>query len=143
MKKLLIIVFLTGIGSCLFAQTKEQKLAELMKTYSKLNKYNGSVLITQNGKILLNDGYGFSNISDSIRNDANTIFQIGSVTKQFTAAAILKLQEDKKLKVQDKVSKYFPDFPKGDSISIENLLTHTSGIFNYTNDPAFMQTEAV
>ena len=143
MKKLLFLLLLTGVSSSLFAQTREQKLRELMETYARLNKFNGSILVSQNGNILLNQGYGFKNISDSLRNDSNTIFQVGSVTKQFTAAAILKLQEENKLNVLDKVSKYFPDFPKGDSITIENLLTHTSGIFNYTNDPAFMQTEAV
>lgn len=141
--KNLLIFLLIGISSALSAQTKQQKLAELIETYSKLNKFNGTILISQNGEILLNKGYGFSNFKDSVRNEPNTIFQIGSVTKQFTAAAILKLQEQKKLNVSDKISKYFPAFPKGDSITIENLLTHTSGIFNYTNDPAFMQTEAV
>ncbi|WP_051189631.1 serine hydrolase [Daejeonella oryzae] len=143
MKKLIILLFLTGFTSMLYAQQKEQKLKELFEAYAKLYKFNGSVLIAQNGKVLLNQGYGFKSISDSIPNDANTIYQIGSVTKQFTAAAILKLQEEKKLNVQDKISKYFPDFPKGDSITIEHLLTHTSGIFNYTNDPVFMQSQAV
>ena len=143
MKNLLIFFLLMGIGSGVSAQTKQQKLAELIETYTKLNKFNGSVLISQNGEILLNKGYGFSNFKDSARNEPNTIFQIGSVTKQFTAAAILKLQEQNKLNTSDKISKYFPGFPKGDSITIENLLTHTSGIFNYTNDPAFMKTEAV
>jgi CubicO group peptidase (beta-lactamase class C family) len=143
MKKLLFTLLLSGLSICLFAQNKEQKLNELLKAYAKLNKFNGSVLISHGGNILLDQGYGFKSFSDSSRNDGNTIFQIGSVTKQFTAAAILKLQEDNKLNVQDKINKYFPSFPKGDSITIENLLTHTSGIFNYTNDPAFMQTEAV
>lgn len=91
----------------------------------------------------MDKGYGLRNIADHLPNEANTVFQIGSVTKQFTAAVILKLQETKKLNVEDKISKYFPGFPKGDSISIENLLTHTSGIFNYTNDPAFMENQAV
>jgi len=66
---------------------------------------------------------------------------LGSINKQFTSAVILKLQEEKKLNVQDKLSKYFPGYPKGDSITIENLLLHTSGIYNYTNDQNFMTNE--
>ncbi|MEP6950366.1 MAG: serine hydrolase domain-containing protein, partial [Ginsengibacter sp.] len=74
-------------------------------------------------------------------NNEQTIFQLGSITKQFTSAVILKLQEEKKLSVSDKLSKYFPKYPKGDSITIEQLLTHTSGIYNYTNDQNFMANE--
>ncbi len=64
-----------------------------------------------------------------------------SVTKQFTSAIILKLQAQNKLSVSDKLNKYFPDFPKGDSITIKELLTHTAGIYNYTNDQDFMKNE--
>src|SRR5690606_30536523 len=64
-------------------------------------------------------------------------FRIGSVTKQFTAAAILKLQEEGKLSVDDKLSKYFPDFPRGDEVTLHHLLTHTSGIKSYTSKPDF------
>ncbi|MEP6711533.1 MAG: serine hydrolase [Ferruginibacter sp.] len=69
------------------------------------------------------------------------MFQLGSITKQFTSAIILKLQGEKRLSVSDKISKYFPGFPKGDSITIQQLLTHTSGIYNYTNDEKFMANE--
>jgi len=94
-----------------------------------------------NGKILLDKGYGFRNANDKIPNDPTSIFQLGSITKQFTSAIILKLQDEKKLSVQDKLSKYFPKYPKGDSITIEQLLSHTSGIYNYTNDGNFMANE--
>jgi CubicO group peptidase (beta-lactamase class C family) len=142
MKHLLIILFL-ACSTLLYGQTKEEKLQRLFEAYSNTNKFNGTVLISRGGKLLLNKGYGFKNVKESVLNTPATIFQIGSLTKQFTATAILKLQEDGKLKVQDKLSKYFPGYPKGDSITIEHLLTHTSGIYNYTNDPVFMQTRAV
>ena len=63
------------------------------------------------------------------------------MTKQFTAAIILQLQNENKLSVKDKVNKFFPDFPRGNDIIVENLLTHTSGIYNYTNDADFMKNE--
>ena len=142
MKNLLIIIFL-ACSSLVYGQTKEDKLQQLFESYYKANKFNGSVLISREGKLLLNKGYGFKNFRDSLPNDPNTIFQLGSITKQFTAAAILKLQEDQKLDLQDKISKYFPGYPQGDNITIEHLLTHTSGIYNYTDDRAYMQKDAV
>ena len=112
----------------------KQKLDEYLVTANKVNKFNGNALIVQKGKVLLQKSYGYKNFAAPILNDSNTIFQIGSITKQFTATAILKLQEERKLSVQDKLSKYFPEFKYADEITIENLLTHTSGIYNYTND---------
>ncbi len=117
------------------------KLEELMETYTKQHKFNGVVLVAHRGKILLDRGYGLRNAGDNTSNDKNSIFQIGSITKQFTATLILKLQEENKLNVKDKLSKYFPDYPKGDSITVEQLLTHTSGIYSYTSDQAFMSSE--
>ncbi len=110
------------------------KIDELLSAYQQLGKFNGTVLVAKNEGILLEKGYGYMNFSDSRPNDPNTIFQIASVTKQFTAITILKLVELKKLSLTDKLNKFFPDFPKGDSITIENLLTHTSGISDHFND---------
>jgi CubicO group peptidase (beta-lactamase class C family) len=124
-----------------FAQDISSKLDTLISTWSKLNKFNGSVLVAKNGAILLNKGYGYRNAAGKVLNNEQSIFQLGSITKQFTAAVILKLQEEKKLNTSDKISKYFPGYPKGDSITIQHLLTHTSGIYNYTNDGNFMANE--
>lgn len=124
-----------------FTQDISSKIDTLISTYSKLNKFNGSALVAKNGIILLNKGYGYRNAENKVLNTEQSIFQLGSITKQFTAAVILKLQEEKKLSISDKLSKYFPDYPKGDSITIQQLLTHTSGIYNYTNDPNFMNNE--
>ena len=111
-----------------------QKLDEYLIAANKVNKFNGNALIAQNGKILLQKSYGYKNFAAHVLNDSNTIFQIGSVTKQFTATVILKLQEEGKLSLNDKLDKYFPQFKYADEITIENLLTHTSGIYNYTAD---------
>jgi len=141
MKRILILVPALCLVFAVFAQDAGNKIDELISTYSKLNKFNGSALVVKNGSMLLNKGYGYRNAADKVMNNEESIFQLGSVTKQFTAAVILKLQEEKKLKVTDKLSKFFPDYPKGDSITIKQLLTHTSGIYNYTNDGNFMANE--
>lgn len=111
-----------------------QKLDEYLLSANKFYKFNGSVLIAEKGKILLEKSYGYKNFATKSLNDSNSIFQIGSVTKQFTSTVILKLQEERKLSLQDKLSKYFPEFKYANKITLENLLTHTSGIYNYTND---------
>jgi CubicO group peptidase (beta-lactamase class C family) len=73
---------------------------------------------------------------------SQTKFRIGSISKQFTAAAILKLQEQGKLSVEDKLSKYFPAYPRAGEVTLRHLLTHTSGIRNYTDKPGFMDSVA-
>lgn len=144
MKNLKTIFILCLFALCLAnfatsAQTKEEKLQELLLAYCATNDFNGTALVFQNGKILLNQGYGFANTATKSKNYSHTVFQLGSVSKQFTAAIILKLEEEGKLKVTDKLAKYFPNYPKGDSITIHHLLSHTSGIYNYTSDGEFMQ----
>jgi CubicO group peptidase (beta-lactamase class C family) len=138
-------IFILTTALCMmqggFAQDVGSKVDTLINAYSKLYRFNGSVLITKNGTILLNKGFGYRNAGDKVLNNEQTIFQLGSITKQFTSAVILKLCEEKKLAVTDKLSKFFPNYPKGDSITIKELLTHTSGIYNYTNDQNFMANE--
>lgn len=141
MKRIFILVPVLFAVFAVFAQDAGNKIDQLISAYSKLNKFNGSALVAKNGTILLNKGYGYRNAADKIMNNEESIFQLGSITKQFTAAVILKLQEEKKLKVTDKLSKFFPDYPKGDSITIKQLLTHTSGVYSYTNDGNFMANE--
>ncbi len=124
-----------------FGQQAGRKIDTLINAYAKLYKFNGSALVAKNGTILINKGYGYRNAADKVLNDKQSIFQLGSITKQFTSTVILKLQEEKKLSVSDKLSKYFPAYPKGDSITIQQLLTHTSGIYSYTSDEKFMANE--
>src|SRR5580704_2613929 len=125
-----------------YGQTPAQEIDELLKEYTKQNIFNGVALVAQKGKILLEKGYGYKNVATKTPNDTNTIFQIGSITKQFTAAIILQLQEQHRLSVQDRLSKYIPDYPGGDSMTLEHLLTHTSGIYNYTQDETMMRSIA-
>jgi CubicO group peptidase (beta-lactamase class C family) len=98
-----------------------------------------AVLVSQNGKVLYKKAYGYSDVEKKTPITPSTKFRIGSITKQFTASSILKLQEEGKLKVTDKLSKYFPDFPRGDEVTIHQLLTHTSGIHSYTGKDDFLE----
>ncbi|HPN59410.1 MAG TPA: serine hydrolase domain-containing protein [Chitinophagaceae bacterium] len=140
MKKLNLVLIAVLAIQVSFGQDLS-KMEEIMNLYTSQYKFNGTVLVAHKGKILLDRGYGYRIVKDSVKHDPGSVFQIGSVTKQFTAVVILKLQEENKLNVTDKLSKYFPDYPKGDSITIHQLLSHTSGIFNYTNDAEFMNKE--
>jgi CubicO group peptidase (beta-lactamase class C family) len=140
---ILLILSAALSSTFIYGQTPAEKMDELITAYTRSYKFNGTVLVARGGKIIFERGYGFKNAKDSTKNDVNTIYQLGSITKQFTAAAILKLAEQKKLSTDDRLSKYFPGYPGGDSITLKHLLTHSSGIYNYTEDQAFMKSEAV
>ena len=141
MKKTSIALIILCISCRGFNQDLTPRIDTLLKAYSKLHKFNGTALVARNGIILLDKGYGFRNAEAKVLHDQNSIFQIGSVTKQFTTAIILKLQQENKIDVREKLSKYFPTYPKGDSITIEQLMLHISGIYSYTDDRDFMQNE--
>lgn len=97
-----------------------------------------AVIVVQGGKPLLRKGYGLANVELSVPIAPEMVFRIGSVTKQFTAAAILKLVEAGKLSLSDKIGRFLPDFPtRGKRITIEQLLTHTSGIKSVTGMPSW------
>lgn len=98
-----------------------------------------ALLIAKDGKIIYKNGFGFANLYTKTRVTTETKFRIGSVSKQFTAAAILRLQEQGKINVNDKLSMYLPDFPRGNEITIHHLLTHTSGIHSYTDRNDFIE----
>ena len=101
-------------------------------------KFMGSVLVARSEEILLNKGYGSANLEWNIPNSPATKFRLGSVTKQFTAAAILLLEERGKLKTDDPVKKFMSDAPTAwEMITIYHLLTHTSGIPNFTSFPDY------
>lgn len=128
---LFLVVF---ASSHLFAQSPQAKMDTLLTAYVKEAKFNGAVLVAQKGNVIYQKGFGYKDAAQKLPADAHTIFQVGSITKQFTAAVIMQLQQEGKLSVTDKLSKYFTGFANGDKITIEHLLTHTSGIYNYTND---------
>src|SRR5262245_11481458 len=109
------------------------KLDEYLSAAAKQG-FTGSALVARDGKVIFGKGYGMANIEWDIPNTPQTKFRLGSITKQFTAASILLLQERGKLGVQDHVCKYITECPKAwEPITIHHLLTHTSGIPSYTD----------
>lgn len=110
-----------------------QRIDAYLQSAFNTGHFNGVALIARSGHIIFKKGYGWKDFEDKSLNDNSTIFQIGSLTKPFTAVLILKLQEDGKLSVNDKVSKYFPAQKDGNQITLQNLLNHTSGLVNYTD----------
>ena len=97
-----------------------------------------AILVSKDGKVIYKKGFGYGNIEKKELVKPETKFRIGSITKQFTASAILKLQEEGKISVTDKLSKFIPDFPRADEVTIHQLLTHISGIHSFTSKSDFL-----
>lgn len=110
-------------------------LNKTLNSYLEEKGFEGAALIAKDGQILLKKGYGFANREHQILNTPETVFRIASLTKQITAMAILRLEEEKLLHLQDPISKYLPDYPQGEKITIHHLLSHSSGIANITDLP--------
>ncbi len=102
--------------------------------YLKNCRFQGSILIGIKDEIILAKGYGYADEKEESLNTMNTTFEVGSITKQMTAVAILQLQEEGKLSVEDTLTKYFPKFTKGENITLRMLLQMRSGLYDYIND---------
>jgi len=129
---LLTISSLNSIGQK--TSDLESKLDGYLKSANNAYRFNGVALVLHKDEVILNKGYGFSNMTTQTLNTPDTRFPLLSITKTFTSTIILKLQDENKLSVNDNLTKYFPDYPNGTKITIHHLLTHSSGIHNYTDD---------
>ncbi len=109
-----------------WAQPKE--IDELINPYIQTNNFSGSVLISQNGKVVFSKAYGSMNRSYNLQNTLHTKFYLASVSMIFTSAAIMKLVEEKKVSLDDPLSKYLPDYKYGDNITLHHLMSQRSGI---------------
>ena len=115
----------------LFAQSKHITLMDsLMQAQVTVNKFNGNVLVAKSGEILYQKAFGYRNYTTKETLDNNSVFDLASVSKQFTAMAILLLKEKGKLQLSDSLRKFFPALPYT-NVTIRQLLTHTSGIPDY------------
>ena len=129
--------FLLLVSTLIHSSLNAQQAAQPTRLFSKIDSYltagtkngfSGAIAVVKNGKTILNKGYGIANKETNTLNNPNTIFDIGSNTKQFTATAILKLAELGKLKLTDSLSTYFENLPVDKQpITIHQLLTHSAG----------------
>lgn len=132
-------------ASCLPIRAQEVvgRMEQIVQSYVTAKQFMGTVLVAQDTKILIDKGYGYANLEWQVPDSPEAKFRLGSMTKQFTAASILLLEERGKLKTDDLVKKYIPDAPATwDKITIYNLLTHTSGIPSFTSFPDYRSSEA-
>ncbi len=151
-KSILTISMILGLGTILFSQIdkKDKQIVNDIDSYLsaqfKNNQPGCAILVATKGQLLYKKGFGLANMEWNIPIATNTVFQIGSVTKLFTALGILQLAEKQKLSLKDSIQKFIPTFPsKGHAITIEHLLTHTSGIKDYVTmnhpDPNVMRRD--
>jgi CubicO group peptidase (beta-lactamase class C family) len=131
----LIALLLASLPTTIAAQdstgrTLEQRVDRFVRPYVASNNFTGVILVRRGGRVQLNKGYGMANYELSVPNSGSSRLHIASVTKAFTAAAVLLLAERGKLKLDDPVSRHLPDYPQGDLIRIKHLLEHTAGIPN-------------
>jgi CubicO group peptidase (beta-lactamase class C family) len=130
---LFILHIILNTSYIVSAQTFENKIDSLIQTeFNDINGPGGVFMVAKNGKTIYQKAFGKANLEFDIDLSPENVFQIGSMTKQFTAVAILMLEEQGKLNVNHSISKYIPDYPLGDKITIHHLLTHTSGIKDFT-----------
>lgn len=118
----------------------KKRIDALMAETFKPDGPGAAVIAVKDGKVIYRKAYGMANLELGVAMKPEMVFEIGSVTKQFTAVATLMLVEQGKVALDADIRTYLPDFPdKGERITVENLLTHTSGIKNYTDIPAWRE----
>ena len=135
---LFILCFLfVAIGN---SQTLEENIDHLLEVKYKPNEPGATVLIYKNGEVIYRKAFGNANLELGIAMTPENVFEIGSITKQFTAIAILMLIEQGKLNLEDEITKFIPDYPTNEkTITVHHLLNHTSGIKSYTGMDSFMK----
>jgi len=119
-----------------------KSIDSIMNTNYFPNEPGAAIIVTKNGKEIYSKGFGMANLELNVPMKPEMIFRLGSITKQFTAVSILLLEEQGKLSVKDDICKYLSEYPTHDDIiTIENLLTHTSGIPSFTSFPNSFEIE--
>lgn len=136
MKYIIIVVTFLSLGLA-HSQEISQRINEYADSYVNTGDFSGCILITEKGVVLYENCFGYANYSFDVPNDAQTKFKIGSVSKQFTAAAILLLEQQGKLRTEDTLSHYFPNSVTTSKMTIDQLLTHTSGLIDVFSIPDF------
>ena len=129
---LLVLISVNPLNKTYAQKLNSQIDSLILKEFKDKNGPGGVFMVAKNGKPIYQKSFGKANIELDVNLTNDFIFQIGSMTKQFTAISILMLEEQGKLSTNDTISKYIPDYPNGNKITIHHLLTHTSGIKDFT-----------
>ncbi|MEG3659375.1 serine hydrolase [Arenibacter palladensis] len=133
MKNILTLILVFFLANYTLAQKLNKEYDALMSEVYKEDGPGAVALVVQKGKVLYRRAFGMANLELGVKMKPENVFRIGSITKQFTASAILRLRDEGKLRLDDDITKYISKYPThGHAISIEHLLTHTSGIRSYT-----------
>lgn len=140
MKKFILLTLFLFAITLTKAQNFERSVDSLISTVFKDKNGPGAVfMVAKDGKAIYQKAFGKANLELGVDMNTKNVFQLGSMTKQFTAIAILMLAEQGKLAVTDPITKYLPDYPAGDKITLHELLTHTSGIKDFTKMKSIQQ----
>lgn len=134
MRRTIRVAILILLGAARLASAQDTaRMEQVIQSYATAGTFMGTVLVARDGAPMLDKAYGMANLELDVANTPDTKFRLGSLTKQFTAASILLLEERGKLKLDDRLTTYVPDAPPAwERITIFNLLTHTSGLPNFT-----------
>lgn len=140
MKKI-IFLFAFTFSTVLFAQDRFERIDEFLTYLNQNEKFVGSLCIREGENIVFNKAYGFADVEKNVKASRQTKYKIGSITKTFTAVMIFQLMEEKKLRLETRLRKFFPKVEKSDSISVYDLLYQRSGIPDYINHDSLTQME--
>jgi len=137
-KCLSIAVFILAVGSCFSQEFNNSRMDSLMNILRESNRFMGSISVAADKKVMYSGAVGFADLESEKKATIKTKYRIGSITKIFTSALILKAVEEGRLALDQTIDTYFPDVPNAQRITVENLLNHRSGIYNFTNDPDYL-----
>jgi D-alanyl-D-alanine carboxypeptidase len=133
----ILVLTLSLIG---FAQSNfdKTKLDNYFNALEQNNKFMGSVAVSKNGEIIYTKSIGFADIENNLKATENSKYRIGSISKSFTTVLVLKAIEQKKLDLNQSIDKWFPTIKNAKQITVKHLLSHRSGIHNFTNDKDYL-----
>lgn len=139
-KTILTTLLLLTLGQIGFAQTNfdKTKLDNYFNALEENNKFMGSVAVSKNGEIIYTKSIGFEDVEKNVKATKNSKYRIGSISKSFTAVLIFKATEEKKLDLTQTIDKWFPTIKNANKISVKHLLSHRSGIHNFTDDNDYL-----
>lgn len=139
MKKIILISILIAIRNYgLFAQNEFIKLDQYFDTLDSHEKFMGNIAVSRNGELIYSRSVGYSNLTKKNKAIPNSKYRIGSISKTFTATLVMKAVELGKLSLSQTLNSYFPEINNAERITIEHLLSHRSGIHNFTNDSLYL-----